>query len=106
MNKPKPIKWYGKKIGVIDNRVFKKRVRGSVHFVHHPDLMIAIQALPFDNLIKNKIDSIEVYNIESEDTFRISVEDFIAKKTDIDRGFGRQYAVVYEEWEKVGKEGG
>lgn len=86
----------GKVYGSIDNRTLHKRVYKSRHFLHKPPA-IAIDAELYD-AYRNHFDNIEVYEQETETVYFLSKTEFELYRFELDRGYGRQYAVPLRKW--------
>ena len=70
----------GKPVARIENRSYIKTVSGSRHFLRVPP------AIAFD--------------ADTWDAYRsLTADQFDSKRFEIDRGFGRQYAVVLDAWD-------
>ncbi len=93
----------GKRIGQIEGRIFKKKVYGSRHFLRSPRA-IAIDADACDLEIAPSVERIEVYDKEVDRLYVSSVGNFNQYKIELDRGFGRQYALPLRYWEYEGKQ--
>lgn len=91
----------GKVYGSIDNRTLHKRVYGSRHFLQKPPA-IAIDAELYDSFC-NDFDRIEVLDMETDTVYHLTKTDFELYRFELDRGYGRQYAVHIRKW-KIGRE--
>jgi len=88
----------------IKDRYLFKKVQKSKHFLESPEA-IAIDKDIFKKAVKmDHIIGVKVYEIEHGITYTASLENFITNSILIDRGFGEQYALPLEYWEKEGKE--
>ena len=95
----------GKIIGNLDNGVFSKRVRGRVHMLRSPRAW-AIDARAYDTKIVQHANTIEVYDMDTQLTYRCSTELFDLHKGTMDRKFGKQYFLPIHHWDMLTKEQG
>ena len=87
----------------IKDRYLFKKVQKSKHFLESPEA-IAVDKDIFKKAVKmDHIIGVRVYEIEHSITYTASLENFIVNSILIDRGFGEQYALPLEYWEKEGK---
>lgn len=87
----------------IKDRYLFKKAQKSKHFLESPEA-IAIDKDIFKKSVKTgHIIGVKVYEIEHGITYTASLENFITNSILIDRGFGEQYALPLEYWEKEGK---
>jgi hypothetical protein len=85
-----------------DGYLFKK-AKKSKHFLESPEA-IAVDKDVFKKAVKmSHIIGVKVYEVEHGVTYIASLENFIINSILIDRGFGEQYALPLEYWEKEGK---
>jgi len=95
------VKLNGKCIGELKDGVFYKTVVGHRHQLRHPPAW-AIQADVFDKLIKPNATKIVIKDKESGIEYHCSVESFCRLRGELDRGFGRQYFLTLNHWERHG----
>ncbi|CUU35529.1 MAG: hypothetical protein K6U12_04435 [Armatimonadetes bacterium] len=86
----------GKVYGVIENRTLKKRVVGTKHFLRKPPA-IAIDADLFQRY-RAEFDTIEVQDVETGAVYRLSARQFESWCWELERGYGKQYAVLLSRW--------
>ncbi|CUU11345.1 hypothetical protein GBSOP10_111143 [Armatimonadetes bacterium GBS] len=86
----------GKLRGVIQNRTLIKEIRGSVHLLRKPPA-IAIDARMYDKW-RRHFDSIEIRDTETGRVYRISAKQFESWRWELERGYGKQYAVALSRW--------
>jgi hypothetical protein len=85
-------------IGEVDEAgVFRKRVRGSQHFLRQPP------AIAFDRSTLAAAEqagalSLEVIDLDTNSTYRCSISVFRSHCLFIDRGFGLQWALPLRRW--------
>lgn len=93
----------GKLIGTIDTerRELVKRVVGSKHFLHTPRA-IAIDAALYD-ANRHRFDMIRVEDTESGVVYVAHASHFDTWRIVLDRGYGRQYALLLSKWCVVGR---
>jgi hypothetical protein len=91
------VKVNGKTIGWLENRIFHKHVLGSKHKLKFPAAW-SIDAEAFDNEVKHKASQIEVLDKETGHRYTTSAECFDRFKIELNRGFGRQYALTLTYW--------
>ena len=87
-------------IGQIANGMFSKMIAGK-HLLRKPPA-ICIDAEPFNKLIWPSCHSIQVRVLDGEHQgeYRTPMINFTTYKGEIDRGFGLQYFMILERWEK------
>lgn len=93
----------GRVIGSIDNGVFFKKVRGSIHRLNRPPAW-AIDSEAYDSKIRHSCRSIVVDDTESGTRYLVSVALFDDKKGYLNRGHGGQYYLVMKYWQVMSKE--
>ncbi|BCW94681.1 MAG: hypothetical protein WHS44_09895 [Fimbriimonadales bacterium] len=86
----------GKLRGVIQNRTLQKEIRGSIHLLRKPPA-IALDAAMYDRW-RRHFDAIEVHDTETGRVYRISATRFEHFRWELERGYGRQYAVALSRW--------
>lgn len=86
----------GKVYGVIENRTLKKRLAGTKHFLRNPPA-IAIDADLFQQY-RAEFDTIEVQDVETGVVYRLSAKQFESWCWELERGYGKQYAVLLSRW--------
>jgi len=84
-------------IGYIEERVFYKKVVGSIHKLQNPEAW-CVDVDIFEKTIINDADTIVVYDTEKRKEYRASVDNFLRFKGSIDRGFGAQYFLTLDKW--------
>ena len=90
------IGFHGKTIGKSDGRIFRKNIQGSKHLLRTPRA-IAIDACALDELPPT-IQIIEVFDTENSKNYTTTIGNFHRYKMELDRGFGRQYALTLNRW--------
>ena len=90
----------GRVIGQIIGGVFSKTISDN-HLLRKPPA-ICIDAEPFDKLIRPACHSIivRVRDGAHRGEYRTPMINFCSYKGEIDRGFGRQYFMILERWER------
>ena len=91
----------GRVVGVVEGRVFKKRVRGSAHFLRTP-LAIALDVETLGQAEDYGADSVEILDLETGRLFRASVATIRERGFRVDRRFGEQVALPLDRWEVRG----
>lgn len=88
----------GQVYGVLDTdtRTLSRRAHSTKHFLRRP-AAIALDADSYDQH-RAQFDLVEVYDLDTQRTYRISARDFDAYRFVVDRGYGRQYAVCLNRW--------
>jgi hypothetical protein len=86
----------GKLRGVIQNRTLIKEIRGSIHLLRKPPA-IAIDANMY-NRWRPYFDTIEIRDTETGRVYRISAKHFDYWRWELERGYGKQYAVALSRW--------
>lgn len=87
----------GKPVARIENRSYIKTVSGSRHFLRVPPA-IAFDADTWD-AYRHLFDSVQVTDRDTLAIRSLTADQFDSKRFEIDRGFGRQYAVVLDAWD-------
>jgi hypothetical protein len=87
----------GKVRGVIENRVLRKAIRGSVHLLRKPPA-IAIDARMYDRY-RPYFDEIEITDTETGTVYRVGAGYFDRQRFTIERGYGRQYTLELKHWQ-------
>lgn len=87
----------GKVYGSLVHRTLQKRVQGSKHLLRQPPA-IAIDARLYD-AYRTRFDAIEVVDTETGRVYRLPAERFDALRFELERGYGRQYAVPLHSWQ-------
>ena len=93
----------GKVIGNLEGGVFSKRVRGRIHMLRSPRAW-AIDARAYDTEIRQYTHTIEVYDMDTQLTYRCSTALFDSKRGMLDRKFGKQYFLPMHHWQVLTKE--
>jgi hypothetical protein len=98
-----PIRVNGKVVGEVSGDIFTKRLRGSVHFLHYPP------AISFDIASLREAEdagarSVKVVDTESKRVYLSPISTIWTKGFEIDRGYGRQIALVIELWSRGDKQ--
>ena len=90
----------GRVIGQIANGIFAKNISEN-HLLRKPPA-ICIDAEPFDKLIRPACHSIIVRVRDGADRgeYVTPMINFITYKGEIERGFGKQYFMILERWQK------
>lgn len=77
-------------------RLLTRRAHSSKHFLRRPPA-IALDAHHYD-LHRPRFDALHIYDLDTGREYRISATDFDAYRFEIQRGYGRQYAVCLNRW--------
>jgi hypothetical protein len=88
----------GKFIGEIRSRVFTKKVKGSKHQLLNPPAW-CIDKKAFDTYWK-QFDAIVIVDTETGQCYKVSTDYFRGYSEELDRGFGAQYMLQLEHWDK------
>lgn len=92
----------GKIIGDIENYVFTKRVRGSVHMLRVPPGW-GIDAEAFVKSVLPLTDKIRIEDVENGSVYEIATRVFDDKKFRLKRKFGIQFVVTLNYWHEIRK---
>ena len=92
-----------KVVGCFEGDKFIKSVIGSRHKLRCPPAW-AIDAEAFDREVKPKATKIIIEDKETGLEYHCLVENFDNLKSELDRGFGRQYLLTLKHWEVRGNE--
>lgn len=87
----------GRVIGDIDGGVFYKRVNPEIHMVRRPPSW-ATDADSFDREVAPNCHTIVLIDITSDKQWEVSVEMFLKHRFKLNRGHGKQYALVLKWW--------
>jgi hypothetical protein len=79
----------GKMIGKIADGIFYKQVKKSKHLLRKWDAWGIDQAI-LDNLVKEGIQEIAIFELEEHTVYSVSVKDFIEKGILADFGYSKQ----------------
>jgi len=94
----------GKVRGVIENRVLRKAIRGSLHLLRKPPA-IALDARMYDRY-RQHFDAIEITDTETGVVYRVAACYFDRWRFEIERGYGRQYVLELKRWHTHAPKGG
>jgi hypothetical protein len=86
----------GKVVAELRGEVLVKRVRGSMHLLHHPRRAWAIDAQVLVDAERAGARLVEIVDQETGEVFRAAVAQFHAKGFSVDRGYGAQRALALE----------
>ena len=87
-------------IGEIDGGVFYKHVNPKIHMVRRPPSW-ATDADSFDREVAPNCHTITLIDMTSEYQYEVSVELFKKHMFELNRRYGRQYALVLKWWTTV-----
>jgi hypothetical protein len=87
---------HGKLRGVIENRVLRKEIRGSLHLLRKPPA-IALDARMYDRY-RPHFDEIAITDTETGTVYRAGASYFDRRRLVIERGYGKQYALLLSCW--------
>lgn len=90
----------GRQIGVIRGDTFYRRFKTS-HVLRQPEPALAIGEHALAQLQAAGVTMLEYHNVETGFTYRASLSHFLAASTPIDRGYGRQRALVLNGWMRI-----
>lgn len=88
-----------RRVGVIEDGIFTKNVKGSKHVLFSP-LAWCLDKDSYDSVVKPNSSFIRIYDKETGTTWETTVADFDAKKKILDRGHGEQYYMLLKDWIK------
>jgi hypothetical protein len=86
----------GKIRGIIENRVLRKAIRGSLHLLRKPPA-IALDARMYDRY-RPYFDEIEITDADTGIVYRVAASYFDRCRFVIERGYGKQYALELKRW--------
>ncbi len=87
----------GRPIGTIEGTTWKKRVKGSKHFLRAP-AGIAADLTALAEASSLGATSVEVEDLETQATYTAPISAFFQHGVVIDRGFGRQRVLQFRWW--------
>lgn len=87
----------GKQVGFVIGDIFRKRVKASKHFLRKPPA-IAFDKISIDIAKEYGATKIRVLDIEDDVIYSATMWDLENKGFDIDRGHGKQIAMLKSEW--------
>ncbi len=93
----------GKVIGKMDNGVFVKEVRGSIHMLTSPRGW-GIDVEAYNQDIKPHCAEIQVHDMETDLLYTSTARNFDEKKIYINRGFGGQFVLLLKDWSVKSRE--
>tara|TARA_R100000664_G_scaffold9433_2_gene15811 strand:+ start:2523 stop:2840 length:318 start_codon:yes stop_codon:yes gene_type:complete len=94
-----PIMLKNKVIGKVQNGVFIKNVIGSKHFLRKPPA-ISLDKSTLVEAVKNGANRVEINDTSSKNTYKASIDRIMIKGFEIDRGYGKQLALMLNQWDK------
>ena len=94
----------GKIRGIIENRVLRKAIRGSLHLLRKPPA-IALDARMYDRY-RPYFDEIEITDADTGIVYRGAAGYFDRRRFEIERGFGKQSALGLKHWHTNAPVGG
>jgi hypothetical protein len=86
----------GKVRGVIENRVLRKEICGRIHLLRKPPA-IALDARMYDRY-RPYFDEIEITDADTGIVYRVAASYFDRRRFEIERGYGKQYALGLKRW--------
>ena len=87
-----------KVIGTLDNGIFTKTVKGSVHKLLSPPAW-AVDSYVFDHVLRGRCNLIVVTDIEDHGKkYSVLFKIFDANKKETNRKFGKQYFLTMDWW--------
>jgi len=86
----------GKIRGVIENRILRKKICGSLHLLRKPPA-IALDARMYDRY-RPYFDEIEITDTETGTVYRAGAPYFDKRRFVIERGYGKQYVLELKHW--------
>ena len=89
----------GKMVGWVESNTFYKKIQGSKHLLKKPPA-IAFDTISIQIAIQYGADRIRVLDKETDIVYSCVMRDFELNQFSIDRGYGRQVAMVLNKWEK------
>jgi hypothetical protein len=94
----------GKVRGVIENRVLRKEICGRIHLLRKPPA-IALDARMYDRY-RPYFDEIEITDADTGIVYRVAAGYFDRRRFEIERGYGKQYALGLKHWHTNAPVGG
>jgi hypothetical protein len=94
----------GKIRGIIENRVLRKEIHGRIHLLRKPPA-IALDARMYDRY-RPYFDEIEITDADTGIVYRVSAGYFDRRRFEIERGYGKQYALGLKHWHTNAPVGG
>ncbi len=95
----RPLLAQGRQVGVIEKGVIRKKVDAQRHQLRVPPAW-ALDAESFEVAVLQGVTAIELIDDREGVVWTSTVENFIEKGGQLDRGYGRQYYLPLEFWEK------
>lgn len=88
----------GRIFGTLDTerRLLTRKAHSTKHFLQRPPA-IALDAVSYD-AHRSQFDAIVIYDLDTGREYRIDARSFDAYRFEVDRGYGRQYAVHLSRW--------
>ncbi len=93
----------GPKHGVIRGVVWRKRVRASVHLLRKPRPAWALDVGDVEAARACGVETIEIFDAESETTYSCSLAHFMGHAQTFERGHGVQAALPLGFWRRAGE---
>ena len=90
----------GHVVGEIEGGVFYKHVNPNIHMVRRPPSW-ATDAESFDREVAPYCHTIVLIDMTSDKQWEVSIEMFQKHKFQLNRGHGRQYALVLKWWTEL-----
>lgn len=87
----------GKQVGYVIGDIFRKRVKASKHFLRKPPA-IAFDKASIDIAKEYGATKIRVLDIEDDVIYSATMWDLENNGFDIDRGYGKQVAMLKSKW--------
>ena len=87
----------GKMVGYVQNNIFRKKVKGSKHFLRKPPA-IAFDKSAIQIASQYKADRIRVLDKETGIVYHTTMYYFEKNNFEINRGHGTQQAMVLNQW--------
>ncbi len=89
----------GRMVAELRGDVLHKRVRGSVHLLHHPRRAWAIDSGVLVEAESRGARVVEVLDTEAGTVYRAGIALFHLRGFTVDRGYGAQRALALEHWQ-------
>ena len=84
-------------VGVVQRDTFYKTVKGSLHFLRKPPAIASDVSALYDAL-KAGARFMQVTDSETGKIYRASIDAILTRGFSLNRGFGKQVALPFEQW--------
>ena len=87
-------------VGWVESNTFYKKIQGSKHLLKKPPA-IAFDTVSIQIAVEYGADRIRVLDKETDFVYSCLMRDFELNQFSIDRGYGKQSAMVMGKWKKT-----